>query len=61
MACGGPTHRFSRCFLVLGIEKDWLSQEARDTFTNNIKVLIFWKKVEDLRKKLAAIKAAKNK
>ena len=48
-------HNYSRCFLVLGKDKDkdWLSQEARDTFAKNMKHETFKKSVEDYRKKVA--------
>ena len=60
MACGGLTHNFSRCFLVLGKDKnkDWLSQEARDTFADHMKDATFGKKVEDYQKGLTAIREA---
>ena len=35
-ACGGRSHPFTRCFLAQGVEKDFLTQEARETFDNNM-------------------------
>ncbi|MCJ1470525.1 hypothetical protein MMC07_009171 [Pseudocyphellaria aurata] len=49
-ACGGQSHTFSRCYLVLERKKDWILQEVQDTFTSNMKAPTFRKKVEDFRK-----------
>lgn len=42
-ACGGTSHTFSRCYLVLGLERDWLTDEAQDAFKNNMKAASFKK------------------
>ena len=55
-ACGGYWHTFSRCFLVQGIEKDWLDREI---FDSNMKVPSFQKKVNDYRATLKALDEAK--
>ena len=56
-ACGGKSHPFFRCFLALGIEKKFLTQEARDTFANNMKETTSRKKIEDFKKVLSTMKA----
>ena len=33
--CGGKTHSFTQCYLVLGEERDWLPEEARETIKSN--------------------------
>ena len=40
-ACGGMSRTFKRCYLVLGRERDWITEEARETFRNNMKVPTF--------------------
>ena len=45
-ACGGMGHKFTRCFLVRGEEKDWVDREISDS---NMKVPSFRKRVEDVR------------
>lgn len=51
-ACSGTSHTFSRCYLVLGQEQDWLTDEAREVFKNNMKAASFKKRVDDYRKAL---------
>ena len=53
-ACGEILHAISRCYLVLGLERNWLSQESRDTFNINMEVTTFKNKVEKFRKALTA-------
>ncbi|MCJ1263195.1 hypothetical protein MMC22_003065 [Lobaria immixta] len=60
-ACGGTTHTFSRCFLVLGQERDWLTDEARDTFKNNIKAASFKKWVDNYQKALQTVQSLADK
>ena len=60
-ACGGTSHAFSECYLVLGQERDWLSDEAREAFKNNMKAANFKKRVDDYRKALQAARSAANK
>ena len=50
-ACGGPNHSFRRCYLVPGQDKDkdWISEKARETFRNNMKVASFKKEVDKRR------------
>lgn len=48
-ACGGNSHNFDRCFLVLGTERPWITDESRETFRENLKKADFKKKVEDAR------------
>lgn len=58
VACGGTSHTFSRCYLVLGQERDWLTDEARDAFKNNMKAASFKKRVDDYRKALQTVQGA---
>ena len=48
-ACGGLSHSFKRCYLVLGREREWISEEARETFRNNMKVPSFKEEVDKVR------------
>lgn len=50
-ACGGSKHRFSRCYLVWGEERDFILEESRELFRKNMKDLAFWQRVKDQRKK----------
>ncbi|MCJ1264691.1 hypothetical protein MMC22_004565 [Lobaria immixta] len=49
-ACGETTHAFKNCFLVYGKERDWIPEESRETFAENMKNLLFRKRVEDQQK-----------
>ena len=48
-ACGGVSHSFTRCYLVLGQDKDWIPEENRETFRSNMEVASFKKRVDDFR------------
>lgn len=37
IACDGDSHSYKRCFLVLGEDKDWISEERRVAFRKNMK------------------------
>ena len=50
-ACGGTTHSFMRCYLVQGKDKDWISEEARETFRNNMKAASFKEEVDKVRRR----------
>ena len=50
-ACGGSKHCFKRCYLVWGKERDWIPEESREPFRENMKASAFRKRVEDQRKK----------
>lgn len=50
--CGGLSHNFSKCYLVLGQDSDLITDEAREKFQNNMKAASFRKRVDDLRKTL---------
>lgn len=54
-ACGGAKHGFSSCFLVKGEDKDWLSEENRKTFNENMKIPQFKKTVDEFRKLLKSV------
>lgn len=56
--CGGSSHTFSKCHLVLGQERDRLPDEARETFRNNMKAASFKKRVDDYRKTLQSAQKA---
>lgn len=47
--CDGPSHTFKRYYLVLNIEKEWISKEAQKTFRNNMKVPSFKEEIEKVR------------
>lgn len=46
---GGINHSFTRCYLVLDQDKDWISKENQKTFKKNMKVASFKQKVNDFR------------
>lgn len=48
-ACGGSNHSFTGCFLVQGIDKYWISDDAKESFKANMKKPNFKKRVEDYR------------
>ena len=48
-ACGGTSHSFTRCYLVLGQDKDWIPEENQETFRSNMKVASFKQRVDDFR------------
>lgn len=50
-AFGGSKHCFKRCYLVWGKERDWIPEESRELFRENMKTSAFRKRVEDQRKK----------
>ena len=55
---GEKSHPFYNCFRALGIEREVITQRARDTFASIMKVATFKKEIEEFRKGLAAAKAA---
>ena len=48
-ACGGTSHSFTRCYLVQGQDKDWISNKNREAFRSNMKVATFKRRVDDFR------------
>ena len=45
----GVSHFFTRCYLVLGQDKEWIPKDNREIFRVNMKVLSFRKKVDDFK------------
>lgn len=51
-ACGVDNHKFKRCYLVKGIEKHWITEQARKTIRDNMKTPTFKAEVDKYRLEL---------
>lgn len=49
MIYGGTSHSFTRYYLVLNQDKDWIPKENQETFRKNIKVTFFKQRVDDFK------------